>query len=42
MTTATLTATDIRLRSFVVRELDWDPEVDASAVGVTARTGSSP
>ena len=39
MTTATLTGTDLRLRNFVVRELDWDPEVDASEIGVTARDG---
>lgn len=39
MTTPTLTGTDIRLRSFVVRELDWDPEVDASAIGVAAQNG---
>jgi osmotically-inducible protein OsmY len=39
MTTATLTGTDLRLRNFVVRELDWDPEVDASAIGVSAQNG---
>jgi osmotically-inducible protein OsmY len=39
MTTATLTGTDLRLRNFVVRELDWDPEVDAGAIGVTAKNG---
>ena len=39
MTTATLTGTDVRLRNFVVRELDWDPDVDASAIGVTAKNG---
>ena len=39
MTTATLTGTDVRLRTFVVRELDWDPEVDASAIGVSAKDG---
>jgi osmotically-inducible protein OsmY len=39
MTTATLTGTDVRLRNLVVRELDWDPEVDASAIGVTAKQG---
>ena len=39
MTTATLTATDLRLRGFMVRELDWDPEVDASAIGVAAKDG---
>jgi osmotically-inducible protein OsmY len=39
MTTATLTGTDVRLRNFVVRELDWDPEVNASAIGVSAKHG---
>ena len=39
MTTATLTGADVRLRNLVVRELDWDPEVDASAIGVTAKDG---
>jgi osmotically-inducible protein OsmY len=39
MTTATLTGTDVRLRNFVVRELDWDPDVDASAIGVAAKDG---
>jgi osmotically-inducible protein OsmY len=39
MTTATLTGTDLRLRNFVVRELDWDPDVDASAIGVSAKDG---
>lgn len=37
MTTATLTGTDVRLRNFVVRELDWDPEVDASNADLDAR-----
>ena len=39
MSTATITATDVRLRNAVVRQLDWDPEVDASAIGVAARDG---
>ena len=39
MTTATLTGSDLRLRNFVVRELDWDPDVDASAIGVSAQNG---
>jgi osmotically-inducible protein OsmY len=39
MTTATLTGTDVRLRDVVVRELDWDPEIDASAIGVSATNG---
>lgn len=37
MTTATLTETDIRVRDAVLRQLEWDPEVDASGVGVTAK-----
>jgi osmotically-inducible protein OsmY len=39
MTATTLEETDVRLRDAVVRELDWDPEVDASAIGVAARDG---
>ena len=39
MTTATLTDADVRVRDAVMRQLDWDPEVDASAVGVAARMG---
>jgi osmotically-inducible protein OsmY len=39
MTTATATGTDIRVRGAVVRQLDWDPEVDASAIGVSASDG---
>jgi osmotically-inducible protein OsmY len=38
--TATLTDTDLRLRDAVLRQLDWDPELDASAVGVAARNGT--
>lgn len=36
MTTASVTGTDIRVRGAVVRQLDWDPEVDAGAIGVSA------
>jgi len=39
MSTATITETDVRLRNAVVRQLDWDPEVDASAIGVAAKDG---
>jgi osmotically-inducible protein OsmY len=39
MTTASITETDVRLRNAVVRQLDWDPEVDASAIGVSAKDG---
>ena len=37
MTTANLTDADVRLKNAVTRQLEWDPEVDASAVGVTVR-----
>ena len=40
MTTATLTEADVQLRDAVMRQLDWDPKVDASAVGVTATHGT--
>ena len=40
VTTATLTEADVRVREAVMRQLDWDPEVDASAVGVTASRGA--
>jgi osmotically-inducible protein OsmY len=39
MTTASLTGTDVRLREAVIRQLDWDPEVDDSAIGVSAKDG---
>jgi osmotically-inducible protein OsmY len=39
MTTAALTGADVRLRDAVIRELDWDPEVDDSAIGVAAKDG---
>jgi osmotically-inducible protein OsmY len=39
MTTASITGTDTRVRGAVVRQLDWDPEVDASAIGVSAGDG---
>lgn len=39
MATSTITGTDVRLRNAVVRRLDWDPEVDASAIGVSAHDG---
>ena len=40
MTTATLTRDDVRVRDAVMRQLEWDPEVDASEVGVTAKHGT--
>jgi osmotically-inducible protein OsmY len=39
MSTATLSDTDVSVRDAVVTQLDWDPEIDASAVGVAARGG---
>ena len=39
MATITLTDTDVRLRNSVVKQLDWDPEVDASGIGVAAKQG---
>jgi osmotically-inducible protein OsmY len=39
MTTESITHIDVRLRNSVVRQLDWDPEVDASAIGVAAKDG---
>lgn len=40
MATAGLTDTDVRIRDAVLRQLEWDPEVDATAIGVAARNGS--
>ena len=40
MTTATLVGEDLSLRNAVMRQLEWDPEVDASEIGVTARDGA--
>jgi hypothetical protein len=42
MTTAALTSADVRLRDSVIRELDWESEVDDSAIGVTAKMVWSP
>src|SRR5262245_7831346 len=39
MTTARLTEADIRLRDAVLRQLDWDPEIDATSVAVEAHKG---
>jgi osmotically-inducible protein OsmY len=39
MTTATITGRDQHLRDAVLHQLEWDPEVDASAIGVTAKDG---
>ena len=40
MTTSTLTEADIRVRDAVLHQLEWDPEVDASAIGVAAKGGA--
>jgi osmotically-inducible protein OsmY len=40
MSTATLTDKDLRLRDAVLQQLEWDPAVDASAIGVAARAGA--
>jgi osmotically-inducible protein OsmY len=40
MTTANLTRSDVRVRDAVGRQLEWDPEVDAGAIGVAASDGS--
>jgi osmotically-inducible protein OsmY len=39
MSTMSLTGTDLRMRDAIVRQLDWDPEVDNSAIGVAAKNG---
>jgi osmotically-inducible protein OsmY len=39
MATMNLTDTDLRVRDAVIRQLDWDPEVDSSAIGVAAKNG---
>ena len=38
--TATMTDTDRRVKNAVWNELEWDPTVDASAIGVAAEGGS--
>ena len=40
MTTATLVSEDLRVRNAVMRQLEWDPEVDASEIGVAAQKGA--
>ncbi len=39
MSTANMTESDVRTRDAVMRQLEWDPEVDASEVGVAAKAG---
>lgn len=40
MSTATLSEKDVRVRDAVMHQLEWDPAVDASAIGVSAREGA--
>jgi osmotically-inducible protein OsmY len=40
MATATLIGSDTRVRDAVISQLDWDPAVDASAIGVAAQGGA--
>jgi osmotically-inducible protein OsmY len=40
MSTAALTDVDTNMRAAVMRQLDWDPAVDASAVAVAAKDGT--
>jgi osmotically-inducible protein OsmY len=40
MSTVTLTAKDISTRDAVLRQLEWDPEVDAGGIGVAAAAGA--
>lgn len=39
MTIASLTQTDLRLRDAVMLQLEWDSQLDASGIGVTAKNG---
>ena len=40
MTTASLTQTDLSIRDAVLHQLEWDSQVDASGIGVTARNAA--
>ena len=40
MTAIGLTDTDISMKDAVMRQLEWDPEVDATAIGVTAKNAA--
>jgi osmotically-inducible protein OsmY len=40
MSTGTLTDKDLHVRDAVLHQLEWDPQVDASAIGVTAKSGT--
>ena len=39
MSTANLVEADLRLRDTVIRQLEWDPTIDASALAATAAEG---
>lgn len=39
MITTTITSADMSLRDAIVRQLEWEPGVDASMIGVTAQDG---
>lgn len=39
MITTTITSTDLSLRDAIMRQLEWEPGVDASMIGVTAQDG---
>jgi osmotically-inducible protein OsmY len=39
MSTAAVTDLDLRVRDRVVHQLDWEPDIDASGIGVTAKNG---
>ena len=40
MSTATLSDADVRVRDGVLRQLEWDPRIEASAIGVSAKDGA--
>lgn len=40
MSTAGLSRADVHVRDAVLQQLEWDPEFDASGIGVTARDGT--
>jgi osmotically-inducible protein OsmY len=40
VTTTGLSTVDVRARDAVLRQLEWDPQIDASAIGVTVQDGA--
>jgi osmotically-inducible protein OsmY len=40
MTAIGLTDTDISMKDAVMRQLEWDPEVDSTGIGITAKNGA--